>query len=257
MMKIQTISFLSCAAYLGLFSVSQGAIAWTEDFSGYASGADPDGMTTTTGNGTNETVNNVEVNGSNQLLYTADGGTERYYVTTPDANATFGSFMFDIGLVSEPVGASATADRIFLQFFDGTTFDSGALSVPHFNTFFDASNAGATVGGVLVTMKYYFNATGVTQNYTAPDGSTEPLPTDRLDIWAGTTRITNNGTPSFPDGIPTNVDSIAFATFNGQTGHSYVMDNFSYDAVITIPELSTSLILVFGLSAMTGLRRRK
>lgn len=263
-----TLSVLSSAWFAG---PTNAAIIWTEDFSTHGAGNNPGGNATTTGSGMIQTSGNGVVIGSSAttnpnggdgevLCFFSDGGTERFAVSTgtPGASLTTGKFQFDVNWVD--AGTGAQPDRTFMQFVDGPTWSTNGTPYPNFSNTVGPNNGPL---GLLqnnwATVCYFFNTLGVDIEYTAPDGSTELLLAGSFDVWNGTTRVGNNfmGTGNMQP-IPGNIDTWAFAMFNGQTGTKFEFDNMSMDMLehVVVPEPSTTLLSVLGLLSLLGWKRR-
>ena len=247
------LAILTFVLGLTLTSVAQADIVWMEDFDAYNEGDSVDGQTTSTGAGTLETVNSVAVDTDNHLLLDANGGTERMYVTS-NANAQCGCFGLDLAITGTP--DTPGNDQVFVQLLEGQTFSTNGAPAPNFNFALRTQQGISTDETNLSSIKVFFNTSGQDFTYTAPDGTQRTLASGLRQQWVGSTLINTGGGSANGSTAPTSINTIAFATFNGQSGQQFHFDNMFLDRFVHVPEPS-SLALLFGVGAIGFARRRK
>jgi len=255
-----TLSILSSA---WLMSSAQAAVIWSEDFSAYEDGDDPDGNATATGTGVFNNNQNVFVSdpgnvGNEVLILTADTGRDAVQIDSTVA-ATCGRFSYDVAYLG-----AVGEDVLFSQLTEGGR-STGGTPIPGFSDTVNGGNNGiSTDAAAPSSVEYFFNVTGAAITYTAPDGSTATLANNAFDFWVDGNLVHNDFTTNpntTPPAMnpPSSVSTVLAQTFNGQEGGIWQFDNFLFedDIAVHVPEPSTFAMLGMALAGFTFVRRRR
>lgn len=234
-----------CALTLASVTSSHGSVVWSESFDSYSTaGVDLNGVATEVGTGTFQTSGGVAANGVGGVTLTASS-TRAQLAVTSSAAATAGVFTFDLSYTG------VTSDLFFLQLVDGSVRNTGSDPVPAFTFNADASNLGIDATAQMVSI--FFNVTGSTLTYAAPDSSTSDLANNAFEIWVGSTLVESEQDTVSDAGVPiAGVDSFFVQTFNSQTGAIFNFDNMSMQV---IPEPATLGLFGFAAAGLIGMRR--
>jgi len=104
--------------------------------------------------------------------------------------------------------------------------------------------------GTTIAVTVVFNHTADKFDYTAPNGTTEAVNPDTIDVWFGTTRVLDNDAVSGPGNSLTDLKFV----FNAATPGTITFDNFE---LRTVPEPSNWMAGVGACALLVGSFRKR
>jgi hypothetical protein len=269
MRKISTIASLKAVLFVVMLSLSFGK-GWGQIFqqdfntstivADYVNAASPTAgqfnAISTSGSGVTASINTT---GSNKLRFSRTSANAGSFSRTTDLSPAPLSLLYKFDLT---VSGTTTAATNFAAFQVGTGFGTTNSGEANTSTYARLGlNATATNGTFqlrditgstnspnlsgTVAISWYMNNSGNSITYTAPDGTSETVANDRVDIWGGNSKLFND--VSVETSSLTSLTDLKFV-ISGGTNVNVDIDNI---VITTIPIVAAPAVTTNAASLIT------